>query len=119
MLRHDTVLLGWFEILFFGLCLLAGLAQLHPGCSYLQLDREGFTLCSLFRRHRFRWEEIEGFYVVFAGREMVGWKFSAGCRAVALFKLNRAIAGCDAALPDTYGMSAEELASLMNQWRNV
>jgi hypothetical protein len=33
-------------------------------------------------------------------------------------KLNTALTGHAAGLPDTYGFSADELAALMTQWRN-
>ena len=34
-----------------------------------------------------------------------------------LAKMNVAIVGRDAAIPDTYGLSADALAQLMAQWR--
>jgi hypothetical protein len=33
-------------------------------------------------------------------------------------KLNAAVAGYAAGLPDTYGLSADELAALMTSWRS-
>ncbi len=35
----------------------------------------------------------------------------------ALAKINVAIAGHNAALPETYGLSAEDLSAVMAQWR--
>ena len=40
---------------------------------------------------------------------------NAARRAVA--RINVAIAGRNAALPDTYGLSADNLAAVMAQWR--
>lgn len=35
-----------------------------------------------------------------------------------LTAINRQFVGAQAGLPDTYGRSAEDLAALLNQWRN-
>jgi hypothetical protein len=43
------------------------------------------------------------------------WDARAGRR---IAKINRALVGAGSALPDTYGMKAEELAELMNEWRS-
>jgi hypothetical protein len=36
-----------------------------------------------------------------------------------LAKINTAIVGRNAALPDTYGQRAEDLARLLEQWRSL
>jgi hypothetical protein len=52
-------------------------------------------------------------------REPVGWTYSPGSeKSKRLRRVNTAIAGVEAALPDTYGMSVEQLAGLMNQLRD-
>ena len=51
--------------------------QIIPGCSYLELEKEGFTMCSLFRKHRYAWDEIACFGVTEIGHnKMVGFDFS-------------------------------------------
>ena len=44
--------------------------------------------------------------------------FLAGHSRGRMFRLGRALQGADASLPDNYGMSAEELAALLNQYRS-
>ena len=47
---------------------------------------------------------------------MVGWNYSPEfSKSQRLRRVNTALAGTEAALPDTHGMSAEELAFLMNR----
>lgn len=57
---------GWLAIVFFGLCLAVSLICLLPKASYLRLTPDGFTMCSLFRAHTIRWEDVRGFGVVSA-----------------------------------------------------
>ena len=54
---------GWLAIAFFGLCLAVSLICLLPKASYLRLTPDGFTMCSLFRAHTIRWEDVTGFGV--------------------------------------------------------
>jgi hypothetical protein len=42
--------------------------------------------------------------------------YASTARGVAGRKISRSMVGVDGALPDTYGMSADELAELMNNW---
>jgi hypothetical protein len=53
---------GWIVGGFFGLCALAGVALL-VGDSGVLLDREGFEVHSLWRRTRYRWQEVSVFDV--------------------------------------------------------
>jgi hypothetical protein len=52
---------GWLVLLFFGLGTLVAAAGLLPGAGMLRLDREGFEVTSLFRRHRILWRDVTRF----------------------------------------------------------
>ena len=108
-------------IIFFGLCALVGFVNLLPNSSYLTLTEKGFLFVSLFRKHFVEWSNVQSFVPVrMQRRGMVGWNYSSEFRrARRLRSVNSAIAGVEAALPDTYGMSAGQLAQLMNQLRDM
>jgi hypothetical protein len=65
------------------------------------------------------WSNVESFVPVkIQFNRLVGWNYSPAFReSQRLRGLNTAIAGVEAALPDTYGMSAEQLVNLMNRVR--
>jgi hypothetical protein len=114
----DGAAIGWAAVGFFGLCLLVFLALLLPGAAYLRLDQEGFTICSLFRPGRVRWGDARSFrsYAV-PGGTFVGFDL-AGASAPLGRLVARSLSGVDGGLPDTYGLEAEELAGLLNVWRD-
>lgn len=118
-LLPDHVWIGVLAGPFFALCALVALLNLLPGASHLRLDAEGFEMRSLFRSHRVAWREVAGFGVIQVMlNRMVGWNFTAGHTGHGhLRKLNAGLSGFEAALPDTYGRSAQALADLMNAWR--
>lgn len=103
---------------FFGLCALVGAVQLLPGSAFLKLTSEGLEYASLFRNHRIPWTaitEIGVCHIRASGlvvRKMVGFNFdpafTVGARA-----LSQSLSGFEGALPDTYGMKAEDLAKLL------
>jgi hypothetical protein len=109
------------SIIFFGLCASVGLIGLLPNSSYLTLTERGFLFASLFRKHFVPWSNVQSFVPVkIRLNSMVGWNYSpAFGKSQRLRALNTAIAGVEAALPDTYGMPAEQLAKLMNQLRDT
>jgi hypothetical protein len=108
-------------IIFFGLCASVGLVGLLPNSSYLTLTEQGFLFASLFRKHFVAWSSVQTFVPVrIQSNSMVGWIYSSEFRgSTRLRRASTAIAGVEAALPDTYGMPAEQLADLMNQLRDV
>ena len=106
-------LVGWGCIVFFGLCGALALLNLWPGASRLVLDDDGFEIVSLFRRTRVRWAEVSRFGSTRVGmHRMVGFDFVDGHAASPrLRSVNRNLSGFQAALPDTYGRSAADLAA--------
>jgi hypothetical protein len=88
--------------------------------SRLSLDREGFTCRTLFRSFRRRWVDCTEFAPAWVGpRLMVGFS-TASDEAVhpRLAAVARGLTGAAGALPDTYGVSAYDLADTMNRFRD-
>lgn len=111
--------MGWFALIFFALVAITAAAVMLPQASALRLDREGFEVTSLFRRHRTRWRDGAGFSVSRippAGQSLVVYD-DVTQSAKRLAKINVGLIGRNAALPDTYGLSPVELATLMAGWR--
>ena len=110
---------GWFVLAFFGLgAIVAGVAML-PGAGRLTFDRDGFEAKTLFRSHRARWADATGFIAVGippSMQRMVCYD-DASVIPGALASANVAITGRNAALNDTFGLSADDLAQLMIGWR--
>ena len=113
--------IGYAIAAFFGLCAAVGLVQLLPGSSSLRIDRDGLTCRSLYRRFSVRWDEVDRFFVVtlrqggFRVHAMVGWNYLPGRGPPGRGRrLSSALAGCEGALPDTYGVKAAELADRLN-----
>jgi hypothetical protein len=117
--RKSDPIIGWVGILLFGSgAIVIGLLLL-PGSAYLKLDSAGFTVCTLFRAHSTSWYEVDSFQVArIGGRKFVVFNFSKLHRGQEFArKLSSAIAGYEGGLPEIYGPSAEQLAAMMNDWR--
>jgi hypothetical protein len=111
--------IAYAGIAVFGLGIPVFAVQLIPGCSYLKIRREGFEFRALWRGARFRWTDVEEFGVArFTPHRMVGFRFSPSYdrhQVSHVRRLNQALLGYEAALPDNYGMKHEELAALLNR----
>jgi hypothetical protein len=118
VVRSYILVVGWLSLGFFGLGGLVVLINMLPGASGLTLDKEGFTIRNMFRRSRFRWTDASDFAAVEVGdSKIVAFNLLSAAQAK-LAKLSFAKAGRNGALPDTYGLSAEDLAALMSLWRD-
>ncbi len=117
--RTGYRVIGWLDIAFFGMCIAVFAVMMLPGAGYLRLREDGFEMCSLFRRSYLPWHAVEVFEVGRIGlnkRVVFNLNRDVGmdkARAVA-----RSISGWEGALPDTYGMSAQALADLMNAYHH-
>src|SRR5712692_10367733 len=110
---------GWYVLVVFGVGSVIAAVMLLPGAGRLALDRHGFTCTSLFKSHRVRWQDAGDFAPVQvppANIRLVGYDDAtvAGRRIAAI---NVELTGRNAALSDTYGLSADDLARLMAAWR--
>ena len=117
----DDDVAGWLCSGFFALCAFVFAVQLIPGSSSLELSDEGFVVCSLFRKGPIHsWHDVSEFaaeVVRGSGRKMVLYDRYKGPKS-ALRRVNRTFVGHSDALPDNYGLKAEELAALMNLRRS-
>jgi hypothetical protein len=112
----DHPVSGYASIIFFGLCAVVFCINLFPNSSYLRLTREGFTMCSMFRCRSIEWRHVSHFGISRIGlKKLVGWDPSHPVSSAG--KATKAISGYVSALPDTYSLTPEELAELMNKAR--
>ena len=112
-------MLGWLGIVFFGLCLSVSLSCILPKASYLRLAPDGFTICSLFRAHTIRWQDVTGFGVgrVFTNKMVMFNYVESYQRSSKLRSFNTELTGFEAAIPDSYGLKHEDLADLLNRYK--
>lgn len=122
-LAPQQPLIGWANVVFFGLCAVVFLMQLHPRSGRLVLTPQGFTFSSLFRTHTVRWEEVDMFRVVHIGpNRLVGWTYTPAAAAEQpgrLADVNQALFCVHAALPDNFGCSPDELADVLDAYRDA
>ena len=113
----DDPVMASILIGFFALGIVVALLSLHPRGAYLEIDDDGFTVCSLFRKSFTAWKDVQDFYPVRIGSNtLVGWDYNPHFQAAATGRsVARTLTGTEGALPDTYGMLAETLAGLMNE----
>ena len=114
----DTM--GWFVAIFFGLCVVVGIVNILPNASHLHLTQDGFEIKSLFKARSYSWDNVHDFraYEASDTAKLVGFDLSESYPVgKTMRKVNSAIAGVHDSLPDNYGMKAEALAHLMNEWK--
>jgi|SRR5579862_2002015 len=118
---RDAGPLAWLYTLFFGLCTAIFIAQIVPGASYLQVRRDGFMYCSLFRKFPvIPWQDVSVFRVASvppSGFSLVVFDWQTSSHPV-VRRVNQHLIGATAGLPDSYGLSPQELADLPNTWRS-
>jgi len=114
---------GWLPACFFGLTAIVGAVSLLPEATTLRLDADGMETTTLFRKTHFRWRDVSDFSVASllslwpaASRYVC---FNLSTLSGPGTKLAVAFTGRTSMLPDTYGLSAEALALLLNNWRNT
>ena len=109
--------IGWLTAVFFGAGVVVFAVSMLPGASYLELTDDGFRVRSLFRSHTTLWRAVSEFRfgALASGRKSVVFDLAAGEPSSLLRSANRALAACEGALPDNYGMKPEALAALMNE----
>ena len=100
--------MGWYCAAFFGIGLIISVVNLLPNSSYLTMNRDGFRIRSLFREQSFEWTDVETFMVRDTGHmKMVVFTFSKEYA-------KKFPAWLPGGLPDTYGLTAQDLADRMN-----
>ena len=99
---------AWFGVVFFGVLAAATFATVLPAAAGLTLAPEGFTVRSFFRGTLTPWAAVRRFRV---GRQPG--------RGAAVVYEKREPPGEEDLLPDNYGMAADELAALLERWRQA
>jgi hypothetical protein len=119
---------GWFPLALFGLGNVVLLLQMLARGNHLRLDQDGFTVVMLLGSRSRRWSEVDRFFVGHApyaghggrGDDVVVFDLAPSQRRSLnqrLERLARRWFGYHAALPQTYGMTPQRLADLMNDWK--
>jgi len=117
MEKNQTM--SWLGAIFFGLVALVFIIQLFPNSSYLKLTEEGFEVKSMYKSHFTKWSDIEYFGVgEISNNKMVMFIYSENHNTQKIGKeIARGLTGGEGGLPNTYGMKADKLADLMNEWK--
>jgi hypothetical protein len=104
---------------FFGLGGLVALIALLPGSCSLRLSRSGFTVRKFFCPTHYHWADVSPFSVCMYGFERVAFNFTGVYKVGGWGRLSQDTTGYAMNLPCNFGgLTAEELAALMNDWRN-
>src|SRR4051812_18626261 len=116
---RDQQAAGWYVLIFFGLCAIVALVIMLPGAASLKLDREGFEVVNLFRRHRTKWKDVGDFNTAAIPPSNIVLVVydDATVENSKVVQFSIKLTGRNAALNDTYGLAAEDLAQAMTQWR--
>jgi hypothetical protein len=114
--------ISWALIVIFGVGVFMSFVELLPGTTYLRLTPEGYEQRAHFRTSKQSWQHIERFQTY---RLPARWKRYVGIIYDPSYKsdtrarrLNRSLSRVDGMLSDNYGLAADELANLMNEWLN-
>jgi len=111
-LLEKKLWVGVLNIFFFGICLIIFIINTLPNSSYLKIDERGIEMKNLFRITFIPWKAVSGFTTK-----------SILIKKVVSFNIDKDLLGNSkmrektGAFPDTYGMSAEKLAKLLNEYK--
>jgi hypothetical protein len=122
--------MGWFIIFCGAVWLVIGLVNLLPAATFLRLNAEGLGLSTIFYRQELEWGDVANFrlFQFNALRGTLRSSLRARTYVVAdissdakrppkgMEKMLR-VYGCDFFFPSTFGMSAQHLADMLNEWR--
>lgn len=108
---------GMFVVVFFGLCVAVFIWALM-GRSGVELDRDGFTVRSLFASHRYAWRDVSEFSHRRVGRTHMFLFDDLKKADGALAKVNRFMSGHNAGFPAAFiGGSRDETCAILNAFR--
>ena len=111
-LLEKKLWVGVLNIFFFGICLIIFIINMLPNSSYLKIDERGVEMKNLFRITFIPWKAVNGFTTksIFL-KKMVTFNIDENLLIASKIK------GKTGAFPDTYGMPAENLADLLNEYK--
>lgn len=100
-------------IFLFGISLIVFSINLIPNTSYLKVDKQGFEMKTLFRTTFIPWQAVSNFTTkqIFLNKLVM---FDIDEKFLETSKMKSK----QGAFPDTYGMSAKKLATLLNDYKN-
>ena len=112
---------GWLLAVFCGIGVVVFAVNLLPNSAYLRLDADGLTFCALFRTHFYRWTDLGTFRVgEVGGKRMVVVTISADSHRLPTQSSAAApLTGQEGAFVDSYGLTPERLADLLNVYREA
>ena len=118
--NHDAVM-GWFFVGLFGLVAIQSIRNLLPGSNYLEIRPDGMEIRSNYKTWFVPWIDVKEFFPAYVKqRSSVCWNYASSPPEQRLARrITANIAGFEAALPDTYGMSTQALCNLLNDWRTT
>jgi hypothetical protein len=114
---------AWLFVWVFGLRAILSAVSLLWGPAKLTLDAEGLQINSVFNRSRLRWRDMADFRksrfpLSFALSNNVFFRFLPLDRlSIAKLPLAKLFVGGDVELRNSFGLSADELARLLEHWR--
>ena len=111
-LLEKNMLVAVLNIFFFGICLIIFIINMIPNSSYLTIDERGIEMKNLFRTTFIPWQAVSGFKTkfIFINKMVV---FDIDQKLLDSSKIKSKTG----AFPDTYGMSAKNLANLLNEYK--
>ncbi|MDF2831017.1 PH domain-containing protein [Chryseobacterium indoltheticum] len=111
-LLEQNMLIAVLNIFFFGICLIIFIINMIPNSSYLTIDEKGIEMKNLFRTTFIPWQAVSGFKtkLIFVNKLVT---FTIDEKLLENSKMK----GKTGAFPDTYGMSANNLANLLNEYK--
>jgi len=118
---------GHLAYLICGLSSAACVLIMRKQTNYLKLGDNEFEIATLARKRRIKWEDVDSFGLVSLYMRnlgywtLIGWDYKKGVSAPPLAILgsttqSKRVVGKEDTLPDTYGMKAKDLLSLMNEY---
>lgn len=111
-LLEKNMLIAVLNIFFFGICLIIFIINMIPNSSYLKIDEKGIEMKNLFRTTFIPWQAVSGFKTKFIFvNKLVTFTIDEKLLE------NSKMKGKTGAFPDTYGMSAQKLAALLNEYK--
>ncbi len=110
---------GVYIALGFGLIAIVPAMVALPGAAKLVLEHDGFTATSLYRGGKTLWTDVSEFKVatLSPGNHRILVYDDARAAAQSHLMAKTQVAGHTSALPDSYGLGADDLAAVMNEWR--
>ena len=112
-------LLGGVTIAFAVFGLVITLLMMRPGSTYLRLDRQGFEIVAMRRRHRYAWSDVDDFYLCnVGGAEAVGIRFNASCSSQRIGReFAQGLAGVEGAIANVFTASPPQVCAILNEWK--